>query len=342
MKFGTVETSEAGGAILAHTVRVGGQTVRKGSRLTEETIAALAGSGVTSLMVARLESGDVPEDEAAARIAAVVAGSGTVLGKSSTGRSNIFSVANGLAIIEREAIIAANGIDEGLTIATLSPFARVTRGQMVATVKIIPFALPEAVVAEAERRLRGNGGAIAVEPFRTHQAGLLLTRTGSEKEGIIAKKSSAVAQRVAELGSEVVRVETVRHDTQEVEAALVRLAALKLDPLLVFGASAIVDRGDVIPAAVTAAGGEVVHLGMPVDPGNLLLYGRMGDAAVIGVPSCASSLKINGFDWVLERCLAGRTVTHREFVEMAVGGLLMEISTRPQPRARQDKPPPSS
>ena len=106
----------------------------------------------------------------------------------------------------------------------------------------------------------------------------------------------------------------------------------RLDPILVFGASAIVDRGDVVPAAVRAAGGEVVHVGMPVDPGNLLMVGRIGRADVIGVPSCATSVKLNGFDWVLQRLLANLPVGRAEIVAMAPGGLLTEIEARPQPR----------
>jgi molybdenum cofactor cytidylyltransferase len=80
------------------------------------------------------------------------------------------------------------------------------------------------------------------------------------------------------------------------------------------------------------SGGEVVHLGMPVDPGNLLMLGRLGSTDVIGVPSCAASPKLNGFDWVLERRLAGRPVGREEIVAMAPGGLLMEIESRPSPR----------
>ena len=43
--------------------------------------------------------------------------------------------------------------------------------------------------------------------------------------------------------------------------------------VVVFGASAIADRRDVIPAAVEAIGGKIEHFGMPVDPGNLMLIG---------------------------------------------------------------------
>ena len=103
-----------------------------------------------------------------------------------------------------------------------------------------------------------------------------------------------------------------------------------------FGASAIADRRDVIPAAVTGIGGEIEHFGMPVDPGNLLLIARAGGVPVLGAPGCARSPVENGFDWVLMRLLAGIRVTRSELMGMGVGGLLMEIVTRPQPRAKPE------
>jgi molybdenum cofactor cytidylyltransferase len=122
------------------------------------------------------------------------------------------------------------------------------------------------------------------------------------------------------------------HKVEAVREAIAALKAKGHDPILVFGASAIVDRGDIIPAAVVAAGGEVLHLGMPVDPGNLLMLGALGDVPVIGVPSCARSPKLNGFDWVLARLMAGIAVTASDIMDMGTGGLLKEIATRPSPR----------
>jgi molybdenum cofactor cytidylyltransferase len=106
----------------------------------------------------------------------------------------------------------------------------------------------------------------------------------------------------------------------------------------VFGASAIVDRGDVIPQAVVRAGGRVLHLGMPVDPGNLMMFGALGPVPVIGVPSCARSPKLNGFDWVLARVMADVPVTPEDIMDMGAGGLLAEIPTRPSPREGKPKP----
>ena len=65
-----------------------------------------------------------------------------------------------------------------------------------------------------------------------------------------------------------------------------------------------------------------MHFGMPVDPGNLLLLGNIGDATVVGLPGCARSPKLNGFDFVLERLLADLPSARAEIAAMGVGGLL--------------------
>ena len=54
---------------------------------------------------------------------------------------------------------------------------------------------------------------------------------------------------------------------------------------------------------------------------------------MLGAPGCARSPKENGFDWILMRLLAGLPVTRADITGLGVGGLLMEIVTRPQPRA---------
>jgi molybdenum cofactor cytidylyltransferase len=74
---------------------------------------------------------------------------------------------------------------------------------------------------------------------------------------------------------------------------------------------------------------------MPVDPGNLLMLGTLGQTTVIGIPSCAASPKLNGFDWVLERWHAGLAVDSATIGRMGVGGLLKEIPGRPQPRTER-------
>jgi molybdenum cofactor cytidylyltransferase len=204
---------------------------------------------------------------------------------------------------------------------------------MLATIKIIPFAAPQAAVEEAERILRDNA-AIRIAAFQTRRAGLISTATPGTKSSLLDKNRSALDARLHTLGSAITSEQRVAHRADAVADALKEAGRAGADPILIFGASAITDRRDVIPAAIERAGGTIAHFGMPVDPGNLLLLGRFGDATVIGLPGCARSPKLNGFDFVLQRVLADLPMTRKDIAAMGVGGLLTEIHTRPQPRDR--------
>lgn len=341
MKFGPVAVGEAAGAILAHSLQLGGRVLKKGRVLTADDVERLREAGYAEIVVARLDSGDVAEDTAAARVAAAIvpdaAAAGVRIAEAFTGRVNLFAIHDGVLALNRSLLTSLNRIDEGLTIATLAERSAVKAGQMVATVKIIPFALPETCLANAEALARDETGLCRVVPLVKHSAGLILTELAGSKPSVLEKRQRAIADRVVALGSELVASETVPHDTAKLAAALKAQAARGIDPILVFGASAIIDRADVVPAAVAAAGGEVLRLGIPVDPGNLLLLGRIGTARVVGVPSCASSPKENGFDWVLRSLLTGATPSSEELADLGHGGLLMEIGTRPQPREAREQ-----
>ncbi len=337
MHFGDIPLDDALGTILAHSTRTTGGMLKKGRVLSINDIDMLRQTGVTSVMAARLAADDVSEDLAAQRIGKLVAGSTTKLAEPFTGRANIFAEAAGVAVLDQRGIASLNAIDERITLATVPNFERVSPGRMLATVKIIPFAVPEEVLRVAEAQV--DAPLVCVHRFRAHSAGLILTAFDGTKPEVLARRQRAVEQRLLSLGSTLASSRTVAHSSAAVAAAIRDMAKpptdgveQKLAPILLFAASAIVDRNDVIPAGLLAAGGEIIRLGMPVDPGNLLLLGRLDGTPVIGLPSCAGSLKLNGFDWVLERCLAGIDITSADIAAMGRGGLLKEIESRPQPR----------
>ncbi len=332
MQFGSVPTASAAGAILAHGVRVGEKRFKKGRLLTAADLTELETGGIRMLAVARLEAGDVGEDEAASRVAALCGGGGVRIGAAFTGRVNLYAMSDGLAVIDAAAIDAANAIDEAITVATVPPFTRLAKGQMLATVKIIPFAAPEAALRAVETLLRDSGPPIGMRPFRSCRAALISTVLPDTKPSLLDKNRTALEERLTSLGSSLVLERRVAHESGALAKAIGEAAAAGTDPILVFGASAITDRRDVIPAAIVEAGGTVDHFGMPVDPGNLLLLGGLRGSTVVGLPSCARSPKLNGFDFVLWRLLAGLPVGPKELAGMGVGGLLTEIATRPQPR----------
>ncbi len=149
---------------------------------------------------------------------------------------------------------------------------------------------------------------------------------------MIDKTLKITTERLAPAKATIVAERRVPHQEAALARAIGEVLKQGAELVIVFGASAIADRRDVIPSALEAIGGRIEHFGMPVDPGNLLLIGNAGGHAVLGAPGCARSPKENGLDWVLMRLLAGLQVPREDITGMGVGGLLMEIVTRPQPR----------
>ena len=337
MRFGDTPIDEAKGAILAHSWRADGVNFAKGRVLSGDDVAKLKAAGVSSLVVARLDPDDVHEDEAAATLAKALAGEGIEVTAPFTGRCNHFARGAGLAVIDHERIDALNELDESVTVATLPPFARVEPRQMVATVKIIPYAAPRTAVKRAvEVAHSANQPLVSVAPFKAMKAGLVQTKLPGTRDKVLDKALGTTGKRLTSLGSTLAGERRCAHDASAIAGALKELKGEGCDIFLIAGASAIVDRHDVIPSGIEQAGGKVIHFGMPVDPGNLLLTGEFEGKPVLGLPGCAKSPKYNGFDMVLERLAAGLPVGRSEIVRMGAGGLLAEIPTRPKPRDDSD------
>jgi len=333
VRFGDTPIDEATGAILGHSWRSGGINFAKGRRLSADDVDKLKAVGVSTILAARLDPDDMHEDEAAATVAKALAGEGIEVTAPFTGRCNHFARGSGLAVVDHARIDALNELDESVTVATLPPFARVEPRQMVATVKIIPYGAPKSAVARAvEVAHSANRPLISVAPFRAMRAGLVQTKLPGTRDKVLDKALGTTTKRLTSLGSTLNGERRVAHDAAAIAGALKELKGEGCDLFLIAGASAIVDRNDVVPLGIAVAGGTVHHFGMPVDPGNLLLTAELDGKPVLGLPGCAKSPKYNGFDMVLERLAAGLTVGRAEIVRMGAGGLLAEIASRPQPR----------
>ncbi len=300
MKFGPASPMEAIGGVTVHTLRRGSLVLKKGTTIGPAEIEALTRAGVNEIVVVRLEEGDVSEDVAAASIAQAVAGDGIHVERAFTGRANLFAAKAGVLVVDRAKVDRINGVDEAITFATLAAYKPVVEGEMVATVKLIPFGvearLRDAAVAAA------SGGALRIAPYTIKRVGIVSTLLPGLAPKVVEKTLRVTSERLAPAGAIIMAERRVPHEE----------AALK--------------------AAIAGVGGVIEHFGMPVDPGNLLLIGNAGGVPVLGAPGCARSPVENGFDWVLMRLLAGVKVTRAELTGMGVGGLLMEIVTRPQPR----------
>jgi molybdenum cofactor cytidylyltransferase len=330
VKFGPVPLRDALGAIMVHSVRTPERLVKKGTIVGEADIAALERAEISEVVVARLEADDIGENESAAALARAIAGDNIRIEEAFTGRANLFSELAGVLLVDRAAVDRFNRADEAVTLATLPEYRPVQEGEMVATVKIIPFAIPRPVhdvaLAAAKR-------VVSVAPYQVKRVAVVSTQLPGLAPKVVDKTVRVTAERLKPAGAGIVADLRVPHEPARLQGAIDEAISSGAELVIVFGASAIADRRDVIPAAIVAAGGEIEHFGMPVDPGNLMLIGSVDETPVIGAPGCARSPKENGFDWLLARMLAKLPVHSADVTGLGVGGLLMEIVTRPQPRA---------
>ncbi len=336
MMFATLPVDQAGGGVLAHTVHGDGLTLSKGHPLSDRDLARLRAAGIRHVTVARLEDGDVDENTMARRVAGLLGGAHIGLRGPAKGRVHVLARVPGLVRLDRPRLDALNRVDEGLALATLPPLARAEGGEVIATLKVIPFALPHAVFEQAAQVLGGDGPALEIAPFRSKTVALIQTRhAGRERSSALDKTRRLLQKRIEARTGRLSTSEVCDHDTGRVAAALTACLATAPDLVLVQGASATSDRRDILPSAIGAAGGRIVRLGMPVDPGNLLLLAEIGGKPVVGVPGCARSPALNGFDWVLDRLFADCPLTGADIAAMGVGGLLQggrESETVPFPR----------
>ena len=327
MKFGPVPLSGAEGAMLAHSIALPKGRLRKGKLLSQDDVAALRSLGLSEVIVARLEPGDLPEDEAAARIAAALVpdpeAAGLKLGEAATGRVNLHAAAPGVLEVDAARINALNAIHPMITVATLPEWQRVATRTMAATVKIISYAVPQDAV---EAACEAGRDALRLHLPVVSDAALIQTVVDQRS---VEKGEKALRTRLDRLGVALADSRACGHEIKALTAAL---RTVRAEVIFILTGSATSDSHDIAPEAVRQAGGEVTHFGMPVDPGNLLFYGTLGTRPGIGLPGCARSPALNGADWVMERILCGVDVSPADIAAMGVGGLLMEIPTRPSPR----------
>ena len=339
MKFGPVPVADAVGHILGHNVAdaSGRRALRKGKSLTAEDIELLRSLGRESVYVARLELGDVDEDSAAEQIATALAGAGLRLSAARTGRVNVYSEEIGVLRVNIARLEEIN-VGPGIALATLRNHSAVRPGRMVATLKVVPFALERELVERVVAAAAANGPTLSVERIEPARVGIILSGSAAAEERVTQGYLGALGPRFEELGASIDCVDYVPLDDEADEARLVQTLERgfeqALDLILLAGETAIQDRHDIAPRAIERAGGEITCYGAPVDPGNLLLLAFKGETAILGAPGCARSPKANIIDLVLPRLLVGERLDAASITALGHGGLLEDVPERPVPRSR--------
>lgn len=338
MEFSHFKVSEAQGVILAHSMRVKGTKLTKGTSLATRELQLLQRAEITSVMGARLNRDDIHENDAALAVAQALCGDHLIVDIANRGRVNLLAKKHGIVTINKTIIDSINLSQTAVTIATLAEFESVQELQVVATIKVIPFAVNTEIVTQCinlvnHLNLGSKTGtkSINLNPFRQHQIGLVLTYTEATKDTVLDATWGVTQQRLVNLGNRVDHHTRCSHRQPEISQAFQTMLNQHCDLILICGASVTVDQADIIPAVIVALGGSIEHFGMPVEPGNMLLLGYIGSTTVIILPGCSRSPKLNGFDWVLQRYLSRSGLNQNVIRRMGVGGL---IKTKPKPPTR--------
>ncbi|MBK7764846.1 MAG: molybdopterin-binding/glycosyltransferase family 2 protein [Sulfuritalea sp.] len=333
MIFGEFPLAECEGLLLAHSLRLPERIIKKGRRLTGADIQVLAAAGILRVTGARLDADDIDENAAAGAVATALGSPGIATRAPQAGRCNLYATERGLLTLDAGIIERINRIDESVTVATLPPLSVVRRGAVVATVKVIPLAVSRALVAACLAQA-GQGAGLRLLPFLERRAALIVTEQPGDPPRNYVTAVNSSRRRIEDLGSHLGLVQRCAHRAEAVTVALREALAAGCSLILVAGATVPKDRADTVPAGIAAAGGEILHFGMPVEPGNMLLLAQIGAVPVIILPGCARSRRSNGLDWVLQRMLAGLPMGAEEIQAMGVGGLIRS----PLELDEEDKP----
>jgi hypothetical protein len=319
------------GAILARDLQVDGDRWSKGRRLSPADLERLASGEVRAVGMGRssdavsvlvLEPGDLHEDEAALRLASAVMGEGaclTVRGPAES-RVDLLAEADGVVSIRLSALQRLNSLDP-LEVFTLFDGQIVRRGDLVASVKVAPHVVAEAVVERGEAIARRGGPLVRVRPFLPLRVGVLVkeTVTGAARE----RFEASVRSKLEGLGARQVGIRYVADDVEAVAAALRSFTRGRQRADLVLTAGgASTDPADPFFVALEELGGRVVRRGVPAHPGSMLWLGRLGRTSLLGLPTCGAYSKATAADLLLPRLMTGEPASAATVARLGHGGIL--------------------
>jgi hypothetical protein len=326
--LGTAAPADLAGAVLTRDLEVAGERWVKGRRLSPADLARVAtalpqveGRPISVLIP---EAGDVLEDEAGRRLAVAVAGPGVVAREPVQSRVDLRATAAGVVRVRATLIERLNAIDP-IEVFTILDGRVVEAGALVASVKVAPHLVPEAVLAAAEAvaRRASRGGVVSVAPFLPRRVAVIVKES---IRGIPRDRFEAsVRAKVEGLGSTLIGIDYVEDAAAPVEDALrarVRSRGAGRADLVLTAGSSSTDPDDPFFLALTALGGGVIRHGVPAHPGSMLWLGRVGSVAVLGLPSCGAYSKATAADLLLPRLLAGEPASIRTVARLGHGGIL--------------------
>ena len=319
MQRRTVATPASVGLIARHNVSDahGHRLLAKGRLIQADDVVLLLAHGISHIEVVEFEPDDIDEHAAAAIVATRCSASGVTIRPPHHGRVDVFASHAGVVLVDDMQLAAWHAIP-GVTVATLRHGSGVQAGQRIATIKILPFAIPRHALAQTPMP------AVRLQPYGVTRLAVLIIGDPAVWERLQRTHLRALLARLRPFPVCEVAVFHLQADSAQVTLRLQQLRGY--DMIVTLTETSIMDATDVTPASVLAAGGVITCAGAPVEPGNLLLLAQLGSTVILGAPGCIRSMARNVVDLVLPRLLAGVPVTAHDVYAFANGGLLSDES----------------
>ena len=295
-----------------------GAAYKRGHVIQPEDIPHMLDIGKRTVFVWEENAGEIHEEDAALRMAAMAPVAGAHYTAPSEGKVLLLSDQEGMLRVNTGLLRQINSIGD-LTISTLPDHYPVKPGMRLASMRIVPLVTQEAQIIAAETLCQGKK-LLELLPYRPLKAGVIIT--GSEiYHGRIQDKFEAVARKKLAAYPGGVLGAAVCDDDLEM---LVGAAKSFLDQgadFLIFSGGMSVDPDDLTPTAIRQLGCEIISHGVPSQPGNMTLMAYLGDVPVMGVPGAAISLPTTIFDVMLPQIYTGLRFTKEDLVRLGNGGL---------------------
>ena len=330
MFFGEIQTELSEGALISASFILNDNLskikISKGKKIDKNIIRLLLNNNINTIMCAKLDQDDIDEDNSAYLISNSLinqTNSNLSVSIARQGRCNILADINGLLKYEPDQLFNINSVTDDVGIGAINQFKMVKKNQVIATTKIIPFAINKNII---EKIKEYSKDCFQVIPFINMNVHLIQTNNEKTLKKVLDKTLLVTQKRLQNCGITHLIEKRCDHDIKSLSKNVQQSVKEDADIILVFGASAICDKNDVVPSSLINNEGNIIRLGMPVEPGNLMLLGKINKSKksifFVGMPGCARSQKENGVDWILWRIFCGLDVSNNDINQMGTGGLL--------------------
>ena len=330
MFFGKVKTEFSLGGILSSSIEIYKNKnkikISKGTIINKNLLDLLLLNNVEHIKCAKLEDDEIDENSSVHKISKKIIASknsNIIIQDPKNGRCNLVSSVDGIITFQPNQLFSINSVTNDIGIASLKAFSKVKKNQIVASIKAIPFGIKK---NNLQNIINVCQECFKILPFQKKNIHLIQTTNQNTRAKVLEKTLEVTKDRLLSCGNNLIVEKKCSHEIKSICEHLKKSVNEDADIILIFGTSAISDINDIIPQSILEINGTILRLGMPVEPGNLILLAEIKISkkhiSIIGMPGCARSKKENGVDWILWRKLCDLKISSDDINHMGNGGLL--------------------